>query len=215
MNAMPPKSHELQRQADVSTGERATGLQERLRQTLARWQRIFETDVEQVEERFLARAARLARPKNKANDGRAALSALEFRLADEHYAIELAWVREVCPLQKLTPIPCTPDFVAGVISVRGNLWSVTDLRRLFELPQTELSDTARIIGLSSEEMEFGILADELFGTRRFYLDEIQPAPLTGRRADYLRGITVDRVVVLDGRALLADRRLVVCDEAAK
>lgn len=137
--------------------------------------------------------------------------ALEFLLAGECYALETRWVREVYPLREITPLPGTPDFVLGVIHVRGRIVSVLDLRRFFELPAQGLSDLNKVIVLAAGAMEFGILADVILGVRRIAREEVQPPlpTLSGVRADYLMGVTRQRQVVLDGGRLLADPAIVV------
>jgi purine-binding chemotaxis protein CheW len=141
---------------------------------------------------------------------------LEFQLANEQYALETNWVREVFPLREFTPLPGTPDFVLGIIHVRGRIVSVLDLKRFFELPAPGLSDLNKVIVVGDGAMEFGILADALIGVRRLAQEEVQaPLPtLTGIRADYLLGITRQRQVVLDGRRLLTNPALVVASEVA-
>jgi len=141
----------------------------------------------------------------------AGFAALEFRLAGEHYAIETNWVREVYPLREFTSLPGTPPFVLGIIHVRGQILSVLDLKKFFDLPDRGLSDLDRVIVLSNGSMEFGILADAIIGTRRILDDDLQaPLPtLSGIRAEYLLGITRQRQVVLDGDKLLSAPAIVV------
>ncbi len=142
---------------------------------------------------------------------------LEFILAQEHYAIESAWVREVVPLRELTPLPGVPAFVLGIIHLRGQIVSVLDLKKFFELPDKGLSDLDKAIVLSDGAMQFAILADRIVGVRRLLLTDLQPplATLTGIRADYLLGITRQREVLLDGRKLLADLAIVVSEEGTR
>lgn len=144
----------------------------------------------------------------------AGLEVLEFRLAGEHYAVENNWVREVYPLRDYTPLPGTPPFVLGIIHVRGQVVSVLDLKKFFDLPSQGLSDLNKVILLSNGSMEFGILADVILGTRRLLNDDLQaPLPtLIDIRADYLLGITRQRQVVLDGNKLLSDPAIVVAAE---
>ncbi len=142
--------------------------------------------------------------------------ALEFLLAREHYALETSWVREVYPLRELTPLPGTPDFVMGIIHVRGSIVSVLDIKKFFELPTQGLSDLNKVIVLGDGAMEFGILADAIVGVRRIPRDDLQaPLPtLTDIRVEYLMGITRQRQVVLDGHKLLSDPAIVVTAEVA-
>lgn len=142
---------------------------------------------------------------------------LEFVLAQEHYLIESLWVREVVPLRELTPLPGLPAFVLGIIHLRGQIISILDLKKFFELPDKGLSDLDKAIVLSDGTMQFAILADVVIGVRRLLLADLQPplATLTEIRADYLLGITRQREVALDGRKLLADPAIVVSDEGAR
>lgn len=142
--------------------------------------------------------------------------ALEFQLAREHYALETSWVREVFPLRDFTPLPGTPEFVLGIIHVRGRIVSVLDIKKFFELPAQGLSDLNQVIVIGDGAMEFGILADAIVGVRRILRDDLQaPLPtLTDIRADYLMGITRQREVVLDGHKLLSDPAIVVAAEVA-
>ena len=142
------------------------------------------------------------------------LKVVEFLLAHEKYALELFHISEVYTLQEFTPVPCTPPFVLGIINVRGQIISIIDLRVFFDLPQGGITNLNRVIILSSHTMEFGILADEILGVREISIHDIQTSlPMfTGVRAEYLKGVTKDRVVILDGEKILADRNIVVHTE---
>lgn len=141
---------------------------------------------------------------------------LDFVLAQERYAIETTWVREVVPLRELAALPGVPPFVLGIMPLRGEIVSVLDLKKFFELPDRGLSDLNKAIVLTDGAMQFAILADLVAGVRRLPLAELQPplATLTDIRSQYLLGITGRRDVVLDGRRLLCDPAIVVAEEAA-
>ena len=157
------------------------------------------------------RARVLAKRGAAAEEDGAYLEVVEFMLAHERYALELVHIREVYPLKELTPLPGTPAFVLGIINVGGRILSVIDIKRFFELPEKGLTNLNKVIILQSDEMEFGILADEILGTERISESAIQRSlpTLTGVRADYLKGVTGDRVVILDGEKLLSDEKIVV------
>lgn len=173
----------------------------------------FELTPDAAREILKARARELAMPVGREGAG-ATLEVLEFLLSFESYAIELSWVVEAYPLRDLTPLPGTPPFVLGIINVRGRILSLIDLRVFFDLPQKGLTNLNRVIILRSGEMEFGILADEIIGTRSIPLAELQPPlpTLTGIREEYLKGVTRERTALLDGEKLLGDRKIVVNDE---
>src|SRR5882757_6351764 len=97
-------------------------------------------------ERILrARAQVLARPPSSAPVPSTMLELLEFRVASERYALETRHVQGVYPLRELTPLPCTPPFVLGIVNVRGRILPVLDLKKFFELPEQGLTDLHRII----------------------------------------------------------------------
>ena len=143
-----------------------------------------------------------------------ALEVVEFLLAYERYGIESSYVHEVYPLKELTPLPGTPPFILGVINVRGQLLSVIDLKKFFDLPERGLTDLNRVILIHNDHMEFGLLADAILGVRAIPLTDLQPSlpTLTGIREEYLRGVTGERVVILDAEKLLSDRKMIVQEE---
>lgn len=159
------------------------------------------------------RARLLAQPPEQAADADT-IEVVTLLLAYETYAIETAYVREVYPLKDLTPLPCTPAFVAGIVNVRGQVLSVIDLRKLFELPIQGLTDLNKVVIVSDGDMEFGILADAILDVRNIPQHELQPGlpTLTGVREDYLKGIAAERLAVLDAEKLLHDAKLVVHEE---
>lgn len=142
------------------------------------------------------------------------LDVVEFLLSHERYAIESSCVREVCRLENLTPLPCTPAFVLGIVNLRGEILSVIDIRRFFDLPRTGLSDLNTVIILESGDMVFGVLVDAILGVHSISSSDIQEAlpTLTGIRKKYLKGIGTGRTVVLDAGKLLADEGIVVQEQ---
>ena len=155
------------------------------------------------------RTKSLARSRETGRREEEELEVVEFLLASERYAIESLWVREVYPLKDLTPLPGTPPFVSGIINVRGQIVSVIDLKVFFDLPAKGLTDLNKVIIVSDGRMEFGLLADVVAGVRRIPLQEIQPPlpTLSGLRAEYLKGVTSDALVVLNAAKLLADPKI--------
>ena len=159
------------------------------------------------------RAKALARETKKDDSGEK-IEFLEFLLAYERYGMESSFVREVYPLKDLTPVPCTPAHVLGIINVRGQILSVLDLKRFFDLPEKGLGDLNKVIILKGGAMEFGVLADVILGVRTLPLSSLQQAmpTLTGIREEYLKGITADRAVILDGSKILLDAKIVVNEQ---
>ena len=160
------------------------------------------------------RAKALAKKPEEKTSAQEQVEVVEFLLAHERYAVETRYVREVYPLKELTPLPCTPAFVLGIINVRGQIISIIDLKKFFELPEKGLTDLNKVIVVQREGMAFGILADVILGVRRIAPQDLQPSlpTLTGIRAEYLRGVTKDRLVFLDVEKILLDKNIVVQEE---
>ena len=185
----------------------------RLEASAAVARNAWQPDAVEIARILKARAQSLAREAASA-DIAERMEVVEFLLAYETYAIESRYVREVYPLENLTPLPCTPAFVLGVVNVRGEMLSVIDIKKFFDLPEKGLTDLNKLIVLDSGAMRFGILADAIVGVRHIPLAEIQPSlpTLTGIREKYLRGVTAERTIVLDAEKLIADEKIVVQEQ---
>jgi purine-binding chemotaxis protein CheW len=128
--------------------------------------------------------------------------------------VETRHVGEVLPLADLTPVPCTPAFIAGVVNVRGRITVVIDIQKFFGVATRGLTDLHHVILVRGGELELGVLADAIVGVRAHAREELQPAlPVSaGVSADYVIGMTAERVLVLDLARMLADPRMIVNEE---
>jgi len=160
------------------------------------------------------RAQTLAQEPAKPPAAAELLTIIEFSLGTERYGVPTACVREVHALRELTPLPGTPAFVLGIINIRGKIIAVIDLKVLFRLSDKGLADHHKVIILQSADMELGLLVDDVAGARAIRRTDLQPAlpTLTGIRAEFLQGVTSERLAVLDVVRLLADPKLIVHDE---
>jgi purine-binding chemotaxis protein CheW len=162
-----------------------------------------------------ARAIALAREPDKKEPAVGKhLEIVEFLLANERYGIESSFVREVNPIKTFTPLPGTPRFILGIINVRGKVMSVVDIKKFFDLPEKTLTELNKVIILHHEEMEFGLLADVILGVSQIPLSVIQPSlpTLTGIREEYLKGVTRERLIILDAEKLLKDKKILIREE---
>lgn len=201
---------------DRGAGEKKVVDWDDLRCRLAAARQEINREMAPVEQKEIlkARARALAGTSGDGETDAQYLEVLEFRLAYETYGIEMSHVRETAPLRELTPLPGTPVFVLGLINLRGQILSVIDMKKFFDLPEKGLTDLNKIIILQGDGLEFGLLADEILGVRSISRDEIHSSlpTLTGVREEYLMGVTNERTVLLDGKMLLSDKKLVVNDE---
>ena len=161
-----------------------------------------------------ARAKSLAQEPERKGEAEEYLEVLAFLLAHETYAIETVFIREVYPLTELAPLPCTPDYISGIINIRGQILTIIDMKKFFDLPEKGLTNLNRVIVIRDDAMELGILADEIISIKSIFGGDIKPPPatMTGIGAEYLKGVTEDRLIVLEAAKILSDKRLVVHEE---
>jgi len=119
---------------------------------------------------------------------------LTFRLDKELLALDVSRVREVLDLCAITRVPRTPEFMRGVINLRGTVIPVIDLRHKFGMTKTESTIDARIvvmeINLDGIETVVGVLTDSVHDVIDIANDKIDASPETGTRwrREYIRGI---------------------------
>jgi purine-binding chemotaxis protein CheW len=160
---------------------------------------------------LLARAQELAREEESTRVQEETLRVVEFLLGQEKYAVEASFVREVYHLKQLTPLPCIPSFVLGIVNVRGRILSVINLLEFFGLPSEPAPARKAVIVLRLEGVECGVLTDGIHGAYMLPVGAIRPVlpTWTGARTAYLRGMTEEHLMLLDAKRLLSDKRLVV------
>jgi purine-binding chemotaxis protein CheW len=119
---------------------------------------------------------------------------LTFKLGDEVFATDVAKVREVLDFTTITKIPRTPDFMSGVINLRGNVVPVVDLRLCFEMSKTEKTVNTCVVVvemlLDGEPTVIGALADSVEEVIDLEPEHIEPAPKIGTqiRTDFIKGM---------------------------
>jgi purine-binding chemotaxis protein CheW len=136
---------------------------------------------------------------------------VSFALSAETYAIETCNIREIAAFHSLSRVPGAPDFIAGVINLHGQIVALVDLKKVFGLQSTEWSDEAKVIILGTERTEFGIIADSVDTVLKIQSSDLRDPPdtITGAGRDHLLGVTLDALIVLDGKAMIQDKRLFV------
>jgi purine-binding chemotaxis protein CheW len=117
------------------------------------------------------------------------LQLIVFRLSREWYGVEIAKVKEVIKVGKITYLPSSPEYIAGIVNLRGNILSVTDIKTMFGLPHEESTDKARIINVESGMLETGFLVDEVTESIEVPLSKIESSLLTlpAEGAKYIEG----------------------------
>jgi purine-binding chemotaxis protein CheW len=119
---------------------------------------------------------------------------LTFKLDGEVFAVDIAMVREVLDFTTITKVPRTPDFMRGVINLRGSVVPVVDLRLKFGMAKTERTVNTCIIitevSVDGETVILGALADSVQEVIDLDPDHIEPAPKIGTklRTEFIRGM---------------------------
>jgi purine-binding chemotaxis protein CheW len=119
---------------------------------------------------------------------------LTFKLRDEIFALDISRVREVLDFTVVTKVPRTPDFMRGVINLRGCVVPVIDLRLKFGMTATEKTVNTCVIILEvevdNETVILGVLADSVQEVMDLDTDHIEPAPRIGTRlrTDFIKGM---------------------------
>lgn len=140
-------------------------------------------------------------------EGGRLLQQLTFMLAGEEYGIDILSVREIRAWSRVTRIPQAPDYLLGVLNLRGAIVPVLDLRLRFGLPRGGYDGTTVTVVVAVGDRLFGVVADavaDVFDARE---DEIKPVPELGAVVDtrFLKGLAGDderMVMLLDVERLL-------------
>ncbi|MBS3968543.1 MAG: chemotaxis protein CheW [Clostridia bacterium] len=123
-----------------------------------------------------------------------------FNLSSETYGVDISAVREIIRMQVITEVPRTPDFVEGVINLRGKVIPVIDLHKRFDLPLVEETSNTRIMVVEVENVTVGMIVDSVSEVLRISKDSIDPPPpvISGVDSAYLRGVgkLEDKLIIL-------------------
>ncbi len=135
-----------------------------------------------------------------------------FQLAGEFYAVDIHQVREIIRVPEVTRVPRTPDFVEGVINLRGSVIPIIDLRKRFGMDAVEANDEQRIVVVELEDKTLGVIVDAVTEVLRIERDKIEPPSpyIVSVDTQYITGIArlEERLVILldVARVLSTDER---------
>lgn len=115
---------------------------------------------------------------------------LSFRLGDEEYGIEIQHIIEIIVMQEITKVPDMPNFIIGVINLRGNVISVMDIRKRFGLESREFDDRTCIIVVRINNISIGLIVDTVNEVVDIPESQIDPPPRThsGIGSNYIQGM---------------------------
>lgn len=131
------------------------------------------------------------------------LQVVSFDLGKEVFAFDILRVQEIIRMMEITQVPNAPEFVEGVINLRGKVIPVVDLRKRFRIPVKESTLQERIIVVKVEDKPMGVIVDNVSEVLRFHKEEIEPAP------DMFNNLDAQ---CFAGVAKAKDRLLIILDE---
>lgn len=114
-----------------------------------------------------------------------------FRLDNETYGVNVMQVQEVLRMTEIAPVPGAPDYVLGIINLRGNVVTVIDTRKRFGLEPREVDDATRIVITEIEQQVIGMLVDAVAEVVDVRMSEIETAPNVGNdeSSRFIQGVS--------------------------
>jgi len=154
---------------------------------LLKKQNKLQDDIEQVEDADVPRDSKI-------------IQLVSFLLDDVEYGVDILAVHEILRIPDITRLPNSPDFIKGVINLRGNVLPVVDVRKRFGFPPAGITDLTRIIVIETEEKQVGLLVDNVYQVVRIPDSHVDPPSelIEGVSDDFTIGIgrLKDRLIVL-------------------
>lgn len=143
---------------------------------------------------------------NKLRSDDAVYEFLAFKLASETYALPLAGVQEILKPPHITRVPRAPYEILGIVSVRGRVTTVIDLRRRLRVAEAPMDKNTRVLLVDAGDEVLGLLVDSVLQVYRLYEDEVELASAVGGDLnEYVMGIGRPRAVRTLGRSSSQDR----------
>ena len=125
---------------------------------------------------------------------------VSFKLGSEEYGVDIAQVQEINRMVAVTHVPRAPQFMEGVINLRGQLIPIIDLRARFGMPRAEHTKNTRIVVTEIGAKRVGMVVDSVSEVLRLPLAQIEDAPemIAGVETEYIRGVgkIEDRLIIL-------------------
>ena len=115
---------------------------------------------------------------------------LTFHLAGEDYGMEIRYVNEIIGIQNITEVPDMPEFIRGVINLRGKVIPIMDVRARFGLEFREYDDRTCIIVVNVDSAEVGLVVDEVSEVADIPESQVEPPPKTSKNTEtsYIQGM---------------------------
>ncbi|MEW9123205.1 MAG: chemotaxis protein CheW [Thermotaleaceae bacterium] len=123
-----------------------------------------------------------------------------FRLDKEEYGVEIMHVKEISEYKESVKVPNTPKFVDGIINLRGDITPIINLKKRFNLPESDVDSDTRIIVIHMDNRQVGFVVDEASQVLKISEEDVEIAPelVAGMDKKYITGVgkLADRIILL-------------------
>ncbi len=175
-----------------------------------------ELTAEMQEKIFLERAERLKKVEKIEETGEK-MDAVIFQLGGDYFALEAQYIHEIRQIGEITPVPCTPDYVLGITSVRGSIYSALDIRKSFGAEEKQVTPESMFILTIWNKIEVCILVDAVIEKRSIPRREIKPMVAGSKNANlnFIVGFILmneKMVTLIDWNAFIAQAGIIVNEE---
>ena len=145
---------------------------------------------------------------------------LTFVLSKEEYGVEILKVREIMGIMEITPVPQTPDYMKGVINLRGRVIPIIDLRLKFAMPEVEHTKETCIIVAEVGSTQVGVIVDSVSEVMDIKGEDIEDSPNFGQEIDtnFIMGLGKGKdkiIILLDIEKVLTAEDLKIVEQVAK
>jgi len=172
-----------------------------------------DTDRELISKILKKRAAELAATDETGSISQETNNFLKIQLGQESYAIPTSHLSELVKFDYITEIPCTPDYISGVINLRGKIISIIDLKKLLGLRYSDFTGSSTIVIALHDSRTLGFLVDSVLGTEdiskefiQYNIDQLDD--IVGK---FVLGICHDSTIILDVPSIIGDKTILVKD----
>lgn len=148
-------------------------------------EKAFEEDMNFLDEENLYN-------KYSAKEDRTFKEFLCFKLGTEEYGIDVSLAKEIIKNRAITEVPKTMDFILGVISIRGEVFPVFDLKKILAIDSDSISITAKIIIIDYNGEKVSLIVDSISQIKKIPNDAIEATPmnLTGAKQEFIKGVAM-------------------------
>lgn len=142
------------------------------------------------------------------------MNGLSILLSEETYLLDSNYIVEVLPLNEITPLPCTPSFILGIINVHGRILAVINLKTFLGLPEKGITNLNRVIVVKHEAVEVGLLADEVLNHQIVSIDRLQKGlPVFSEiQQEFISGITTKGEIIFNLKNFLSSNKIIIKED---